>query len=71
LLILEKNTGQRNHQDEAKADICLGAMEAFKSKDEFQKNNPKVQEKIAKLRDKNKWKTFRDVEARQTAKRQK
>ena len=74
---LGEDAGKRNHQDEAKADRRLGAIrdykrkESFKSKDEFRKKNPVVQEKIAELREKNKRKTSGDAEARQIAKHQK
>jgi hypothetical protein len=45
---LGEDAGERNHQDEAKADRRLGAIhdyalkEAFKSKDEVKRKNPKV-----------------------------
>ena len=74
---LGENAGERNHQDESKADKHLGAIrdylrkEEFKSKDEFRKKNRVVQEKIGQLREKNKRKAFGDAEARQIAKRQK
>jgi hypothetical protein len=58
---LGEDGGERNHQDEAKADNWPGAIrdhaqkEAFKSKDEVKKRNPKeVEAKIAQLIDKNK-----------------
>jgi hypothetical protein len=74
---LAEDAGERNHQDEWKADKHLGAIrdyprkEEFKSKDEFRKKNPVVQEKVEQLREKNKRKTFGDAEARQIAKHQK
>ena len=74
---LGEDAGERNHQDEAKADRRLGAIldyaqqEAFKSKDEVKKKNPKVEAKIEQLVDKNKRKPLWDTEARQAAKRQK
>jgi hypothetical protein len=74
---LAEDAGERNHQDESKADKRLGAIrdyprkEEFKSKDEFRKKNPVVQEKIEQLREKNKRNTSGDAEARQIAKRQK
>ena len=74
---LGEDAGERNHQDEAKADRRLGAIrkyaqkEAFKSKDEVRKKNPKVEAKIAQLIDKNKRKSSGDTKARQVAKHQK
>jgi hypothetical protein len=74
---LGKDAGERNHQDEAKADIWLGAIrdyakkEAFKSKDEVRKNKPKVEAKIAELKIKDKRKSNGEVEGREAVKRQK
>jgi hypothetical protein len=74
---LGKDAGERNHQDEAKAKRRLGAIrdyakkEAFKSKDEVRKKNPKVKGKIAELKIKNKQKSNGEVEGREAAKRQK
>jgi hypothetical protein len=74
---LGEDAGERNHQDEAKADRRLGAIrdyvlkEAFKSKDEVKRKNPKVEAKIAQLVDKNKRKSSGETEARQAAKRTK
>ena len=74
---LGEDAGKRNHQDKSKADKRLGAIrdyarkEDFKSKDEFRKKTPAVQENIAQLREKNKRKTSGDAEARQITKRRK
>ncbi len=74
---LGEDAGERNHQDEAKADRRLGAIrdyalkEAFKSKDEVKRKNPKVEAKIAQLVDKNKRKSSGETKARQAAKRAK
>jgi hypothetical protein len=74
---LAEDAGERNHQDEAKADRRLGGIrdfarkEDFKSKDEFRKKNPVVQEKITQLREKNKRKTSGDAHDRQIEKRRK
>jgi hypothetical protein len=69
---------ERNYQDESKADRYLGAVrnyimrkEDFKSRDEFRKKNPVIQEKISQLREKNKSKTSGDAEVQQMAKHQK
>jgi hypothetical protein len=74
---LGEDAGERNHQDETKADRRLGAIrdyakkEAFKSKDEVRKKNPKVEAKIAELKIKNKRKSNGEVEGRKAIKRQK
>jgi hypothetical protein len=74
---LRANFGERNHQHEAKADRRIGAIrdyakkEAFKSKDEVRKKNPKVEAKIAELKIKNKRKSNGEVEGRDAIKRQK
>jgi uncharacterized protein involved in exopolysaccharide biosynthesis len=75
---LGEDAGERNHQDGAKVDRWLGAMqvyahkEAFKSKDKVRNNNPKVEAKIAELiKKKNKHKSSGDTKTQQTGKRQK
>jgi hypothetical protein len=74
---IAEDAGERNHQDEAKADRRLGAIrdftrkETFKSKDEVRKKNPKVEAKIEEMLEKNKRHGSGDAEARRALKHQK
>lgn len=57
---LGKDFGERNHQDEAKADRRLGCVrnfavrESIKSKEEVQVKDQKVQEKMIQIKEKRK-----------------
>jgi hypothetical protein len=68
--------GERNHQDEAKADRRLGCVrnfakrEAIKSKEEVQVKDEKVQAKIVDITGKRKRGHSEGTQARQTARRQ-
>jgi hypothetical protein len=67
--------GERNHQDEAKADRRLGSVrnfamrETIKSKEEVQIKCEKVQTKMMEIHKKRKREPFEGAEARQAAKK--
>jgi hypothetical protein len=73
---LGEDFGERNHQDQAKADQRLGCLrhfatrETIKSKEEVQIKDKKVQAKIIKIKRKQKRGHSKGSIARQTAKRQ-
>jgi hypothetical protein len=73
---LGEDFGERNHQDQAKADQRLGciqhfaARETIKSKEEVQMKDKKVQIKIIEIKKKQKEGHSEGTAARQTAKRQ-
>jgi uncharacterized FAD-dependent dehydrogenase len=73
---LGEDFGERNHQDEAKADRHLGCVSNFaireniKSKEEVQTKDLKVQAKIVEIQEKRKRVPLEGTEARQAAKRQ-
>jgi hypothetical protein len=68
--------GERNHQDEAKADRRLGCVrhfptrESIKSKEEVQIKDQKVQAKMTEINGKRKRGPLEGTEARQAAKKQ-
>jgi hypothetical protein len=71
-----EDAGERNHQDEAKADRRLGAVRNFatrettKSGEEVQRKNETVQAKISKIDGKRKRGLSEGTEARQAARKQ-
>jgi hypothetical protein len=73
---LGEDFGERNHQDEAKADRRLGCVrnfatrESIKSKEEMQIKSEKVQAKIVEIKEKRKKGPSDANEARQAAKKQ-
>ena len=73
---LGEDFGERNHQDESKADRRLGCVrnfamrETIKSKEEVQIKDEKVQAKIVEIRQKRKKAPSDANEARQAAKKQ-
>ena len=74
---MAEDAGERNHQDEAKADRRLGAIrdfarkETFKSKDEVRKKNPIVEAKIEEMMEKTKRQATGDADEQQAVKHQK
>ncbi len=73
---LGEDFGERNHQDEAKADLRLGCVRNFatreliKSKEEVQIKSEKVQAKIVEIKEKRKKGPSDANEVRQAAKKQ-
>jgi hypothetical protein len=69
--------GERNHQDQAKADRRLGCVrnfarrEAIKSKEEVQMKDDKVRDKIIHFKNKRKKTPSGEAKARQATKKQK
>ena len=73
---LGEDFGERNHQDQAKADRRLGCVrnfatrEAIKSREEVQVKDEKVQAKILEIKGKRKRGLYEGTEARKAARRQ-
>ena len=70
-----EDCGERNHQDEAKADRCLGCVrhfptrESVKSKKEVQRKDQKMQAKIVEIEGKRKRGHLEGTKARQAARK--
>jgi hypothetical protein len=73
---IAEDFGERNHQDEAKADRRLGFVrnfakrEAIKSKEEVQMKDQKVQAKMIDIKEKRKRGAYEGTEARKAAKKE-
>ena len=70
-----EDCGERNHQDEAKADRRLGCVrhfptrESVKSKEEVQRKDMRVQAKMGEVEEKHKRGCLEGTEARQAARK--